>query len=146
MDTVRTDRTAAPGGILTLGALSDGVTNGTAAAAETARSAANALSPEAGGLVDLDPALFGRALVNAAAGAARNPLGVAAASLNCAVDLTRATLATTLRALGQNTPGPVSPAGVDRRFADPAWEENPGFFWLCQSYLVLRRLAEDLVA
>ena len=42
--------------------------------------------------------------------------------------------------------GPDPPDGVDRRFADPAWEDNPVFFWLCQSHLVFRRLAEDLVA
>src|ERR1019366_6729746 len=38
------------------------------------------------------------------------------------------------------------PDGADRRFADPAWEDNPAFFWLRQSYLIFRRLAEDLVA
>jgi polyhydroxyalkanoate synthase len=97
-------------------------------------------------LVDLDPALFGRALARAAAGAMRRPAAVAAAGINCAVDLTRATLATTSRALGQPTPGPLPPEGADRRFADPAWEDNPAFFWLCQSYLVFRRFAEDLVA
>jgi polyhydroxyalkanoate synthase subunit PhaC len=121
-------------------------TNETAASAEAARTAPSALSPEAGGLVDLDPALFGRALASAAIRAARNPTAMATAGINCAVDLTRATLATASRALGQPAPGPMPPDGADRRFADPAWEENPAFFWLCQSYLVLRRLAEDLVA
>ena len=126
--------------------MADSITNG-AAAAELARSAANALGgPEAGVLVDLDPALFGRAMANAAAAAARKPAVVAAAGFNCAVDLTRATLATASRALGQSAPGPMPPDGADRRFADPAWEDNPAFFWLCQSYLVFRRLAEDLVA
>ena len=97
-------------------------------------------------LVDLDPALFGRAMANAAAAAARKPAVVGAAGFNCAVDLTRATLATASRALGQSAPGPMPPDGADRRFADPAWEDNPAFFWLCQSYLVFRRPAEDLVA
>jgi polyhydroxyalkanoate synthase len=123
----------------------DSITNG-AAPAELARSAASALGPEAGVLVDLDPALFGRAMANAAAAAARRPAVVAAAGFNCAVDLTRATLATASRALGQSAPGPMPPDGADRRFADPAWEDNPAFFWLGQSYLVFRRLAEDLVA
>jgi polyhydroxyalkanoate synthase len=97
-------------------------------------------------LGDLDPALFGRALANAAAAAARKPVAVAEAGVNCALDLTRATLATASRAIGLSAPGPLPPDGADRRFADPAWEDNPAFFWLCQSYLVFRRLAEDLVA
>ena len=42
--------------------------------------------------------------------------------------------------------GSDPPDDLDRRFADPAWEDNPAFFWLCQSHLVFRRLAEDLVA
>jgi polyhydroxyalkanoate synthase len=117
-------------------------TNGTAASAE----ASSAKSPEASALVDLDPALFGRALASAAIRAVRNPMAMTRAGINCAVDLTRATLATASRALGQAAPGPMPPDGADRRFADPAWEENPAFFWLCQSYLVFRRLAEDLVA
>jgi polyhydroxyalkanoate synthase subunit PhaC len=34
----------------------------------------------------------------------------------------------------------------DRRFSDPAWEDNAAFFALRQSYLVFRRLSEDLLA
>jgi polyhydroxyalkanoate synthase subunit PhaC len=120
--------------------------DGTEAFAEAVRSAANALAPEAGALVDLDPALFGQAIARAAAGAARRPAAVAEAGFNCAVALTRATCSTASRALGHNAPGPLAPDDADRRFADPAWEENPTFFWLRQSYLILRRFAEDLVA
>jgi polyhydroxyalkanoate synthase subunit PhaC len=123
----------------------DSITNGRGLA-ELAHSAAGALAPDAGVLVDLDPVLFGRALANAAAAAARKPAAVAAAGVNCAVDLTRATLATASHAFGQSAPGPMSPDASDRRFADPAWQDNPAFFWLCQCYLVFRRLAEDLVA
>ena len=34
----------------------------------------------------------------------------------------------------------------DRRFADPAWDANPGYFALRQAYLAARRLGEDLLA
>ena len=145
LDTVRTDRTAAAGGGGANAALAESTTNATAASAEAARHAASALAPEVGAF-DLDPALFGRALARAAAGAARRPAAVAEAGFECAVALTRATLASASRALGQSVPGPLAPDGADRRFADPAWEENPAFFWLRQSYLILRRFAEDLVA
>jgi polyhydroxyalkanoate synthase len=116
------------------------------ASAEAARSAASALAPEAGAFADLDPALFGRALVRAAAGAARRPAAVAEAGISCAVALTHATFSTASRAVGQSASGPLPADGADRRFADPAWEENPAFFWLRQSYLIVRRFAEDLVA
>ena len=126
-------------------AVANSRTNGSAPA-EAAKPAASAVAPEAGALLDLDPALFGHALAKAAVGAARNPTAVAAAGISCAVDLTRATLASASRAFGQADAGPLPPDSADRRFSDPAWEANPAFFWLCQSYLVLRRLAEDLVA
>jgi polyhydroxyalkanoate synthase subunit PhaC len=143
---VTNNRAAGPGGRVAEGVVVNSITNGTAASAELARSAASALAPEADGLIDLDPALFGRALADAAAAAAQHPVAVAEAGISCAVDLTRAALATASRALGASTPGPLPPTGGDRRFADPAWEENPTFFWLCQSYLVFRRLAENIVA
>jgi polyhydroxyalkanoate synthase subunit PhaC len=146
LDTVGTDRIAAEGGKVAEAAVAESTRNGTAAAAEAARSAASALAPEAGALIDLDPALFGRALAKAAAGAARHPTAAAGAGIDCAVALTRATLATAWRALGQSAAGPLPADDADRRFADPAWEDNPAFFWLRQSYLVFRRLAEDLVA
>jgi len=143
---VTNDRTAAKGGNVAEGAVAMSITNGTAASAELARSAVSALAPEADAVIDLDPALFGRALADALAAAAQRPAAVAEAGINCVVDLTRATLATASRVLGQNTPGPLPPAGADRRFADPTWEDNPTFFWLWQSYLVFRRLAEDVIA
>ena len=123
----------------------DGVMRGPGLS-ELAHSAVGALGPEAGVLVDLDPALFGRALAHAAVAAAAKPAPSAAVGVKCAVGLSRATLAAASRLLGRGTPGPIPPDGVDRRFADPAWEDNPVFFWLCQSHLVFRRLAEDLVA
>jgi polyhydroxyalkanoate synthase subunit PhaC len=146
LDTVGTDRIAAEGDSVTEAAVAKSTTNGTAPSAEAASSAASALAPEAGALVDLDPALFGRALAKAAAGAARHPTAAAGAGIDCAVALTRATLATGWRALGQSAPGPLPADDADRRFADPAWEDNPAFFWLRQSYLIFRRLAEHLVA
>jgi len=107
--------------------------------------ALTALAPEAGAF-DLDPALFGRALAVAAVGVARHPAPAESAGLRCAVDLTRTSLAAASRATGHSVAGPVPPDAADRRFSDPAWEDNAAFFALRQSYLVLSRLAEDLLA
>jgi polyhydroxyalkanoate synthase len=115
------------------------------ASVEEPLAALTALAPEAGAL-DLDPALFGRALGAAAVSVARHPEPAARAGLRCALDLTRTSLAAAARAAGLSAPGPVPSDAGDRRFSDPAWEDNAGFFALRQSYLVLRRLAEDLVA
>jgi polyhydroxyalkanoate synthase subunit PhaC len=107
--------------------------------------ALTALAPEAGAL-DLDPALFGRALSAAAVSVARHPAPAARAGLRSALDLTRTSLAATSRAAGYRAAGPVPADAGDQRFSDPAWEDNACFFALRQSYLVLRRLADDLLA
>ena len=49
------------------------------------------------------------------------------------------------RSAGPEAPPPIA-AGPDRRFADPAWEENPGFFALRQAYLAAQNLADDVLA
>jgi polyhydroxyalkanoate synthase len=49
------------------------------------------------------------------------------------------------RWLGADTPPPVPVDARDKRFADPAWDHNPGFFALRQAYLAARRLAGDLL-
>jgi hypothetical protein len=74
------------------------VENGSESSVDGALAALTALGPEAGALVDLDPALFGRALAAAAAGVARHPGPAALAGLGCAVDLIRASLAAASRA------------------------------------------------
>jgi polyhydroxyalkanoate synthase subunit PhaC len=107
--------------------------------------ALTALAPEAGAF-DLDPALFGRALGKAAVSVARHPESTVRAGLRCALDLTRTSLAAASRAAGRSAAGPVTPDARDRRFSDPAWEDNAAFFALLQSYLVFRRLGEDLLA
>jgi polyhydroxyalkanoate synthase subunit PhaC len=116
----------------------------TAAALQDTLVALTALAPEAAAL-DLDPALFGRALGAAAVSVARHPESAARAGLRCALDLTRTSVAAASRAAGRSAAGPVPLDARDRRFSDPAWEDNAAFFALRQSYLVLRRLAEDLL-
>src|SRR3954447_6256272 len=40
----------------------------------------------------------------------------------------------------------VTPSKKDKRFADPAWTENPLYSRLCQAYLATSNTVEDLVA
>ena len=93
----------------------------------------------------VDPLALGEAGVQLVAGLARNPAGVMQAFGSYASGLAAATSAGVARALGTDAPGPVEPDRKDKRFNDPAWRENPGYFWLQQSYLLFGRLAQDLV-
>jgi polyhydroxyalkanoate synthase subunit PhaC len=107
--------------------------------------AGDAVGPEAQLLAAVDPLALGEASAQLVAGLALNPLGVVQAFGSYASGLAAATSASVARALGTDAPGPVEPAGKDKRFADPAWQENPAYFWLEQSYLLFGRLAQDLV-
>ena len=78
-------------------------------------------------------------------GAGKNPGALIEAATRYAGGIVEAAAATGARALGADTPGPISPAPKDRRFTDPAWTENPAFFMLLQGYLLWARLVNDLV-
>lgn len=94
---------------------------------------ADLLTPEVGLIADADPVLFGRALARGAMGAASNPWSTLRATTTFLSALAEAGRATAARALGRDVAGPVS-ADDDRRFADPTWQANPGFFALHQVY------------
>ena len=69
-------------------------------------------------LVGADPVSFLRSLAAAAAALAKNPGGTAAANARMALGLAAALRATAGRAIGRDTPGPVSPQKGDKRFKD----------------------------
>jgi polyhydroxyalkanoate synthase len=92
----------------------------------------------------VDPLGFTEAMAKAAAAAMKNPAGVMEAWSRYWSGLAEATSAAIDRSTGGETPGPVQPGRKDRRFRDPAWEDNPAFFGLLQSYLLATRLVEDL--
>ena len=108
--------------------------------------AAEALAPETGLIAQLDPADFGGSLLSVIARAARRPAEVAAAGLQFGTTLARIWPVATSRWLGSEVAPPVPFDARDRRFADPAWESNPGYFAMRQTYLAARRLSEDLLA
>jgi polyhydroxyalkanoate synthase len=112
---------------------------------EIADRAADALAPESGLVADADVAQFGKALSLAARGAAANPVTAAVLFSRLALDLFSIPPAAIVRLVGGKAETPVPVDSKDRRFADPAWTDNPVFFSVRQAYLAVRRLSHDLV-
>ena len=96
-------------------------------------------------LVGADPVSFLRSLAAAGVGLVKNPAGVAAANARLAIGVAAAVRATAQRTVGGQTSGPVSPATGDKRFADPAFADNPLYFLLAQQYLLAGQLVAELL-
>jgi polyhydroxyalkanoate synthase len=116
------------------------------AAWQAGADAADALAPETGLFARLDPADFGASVFSVLARAAARPAEVGAAWLRFGTALAGVGPVAAARWLGSEAAPPVPVDARDRRFADPAWEDNPGYFALRQSYLAAQRLGEDLLA
>ncbi|MDE0615785.1 MAG: alpha/beta fold hydrolase [bacterium] len=96
----------------------------------------------------LDPVYFARTLVNAGMKAAANPVGVGTALLKAAAGAMRvgaATMAKAAKTAGPEAPVPIQPRPKDHRWTSTAWQDNPYFFGLQQTYLLTRNLADDLI-
>jgi polyhydroxyalkanoate synthase len=93
----------------------------------------------------LDPLGFAEAWQRTAAAALGNPDGMAQAWGRYVAGLVEASAAAAERAHGIESAGPVQPGRRDRRFRDPAWEENPALFALLQGYLLSGRLVADVL-
>jgi polyhydroxyalkanoate synthase subunit PhaC len=106
---------------------------------------AAAESAEFAALESIDPLGFTEAWARTVSSLADNPEGVARAWSRYVSDLTTAMTAAAARATGAEAAGPVQPGRRDRRFRDPAWEENPALFGLLQAYLLSGRLSDDLL-
>jgi polyhydroxyalkanoate synthase subunit PhaC len=96
-------------------------------------------------LSSVDPLGFTSALGAVGKGLAEHPARAGEPLLRFAGDIALAAVATAARALGADVEGPAQPAPKDRRFADPAWQQNPVYYFLLQSYLLGSRLVKDLV-
>lgn len=104
-------------------------------------SAAETLAPEAGLFANPDPVLLGRALGTALMRAPLHPGRTFRATSKAWTGLMRAGMTTTSRALGAS----VEADDKDRRFADPAWNENFAYAGLRQLYEVAGQFVADLV-
>jgi polyhydroxyalkanoate synthase subunit PhaC len=92
-----------------------------------------------------DPVSFLRSLAAAAAALAKNPAATAAGNTRLAIGSLAAMRAAAERLVGIRSPGPVAPASGDKRFADPAFEDNPVYFLLAQQYLLANQLVTELL-
>jgi polyhydroxyalkanoate synthase subunit PhaC len=96
-------------------------------------------------LTGADPVAFVRSLLSAGGSLVKNPSGTAAANGRLAIGLAAAVRAAAGRAVGANPSGPAAPSRFDRRFSDPAFEENPLYFLLEQQYLLSSQLVDELL-
>ncbi|MDQ3945112.1 MAG: poly-beta-hydroxybutyrate polymerase, partial [Actinomycetota bacterium] len=102
------------------------------------------LAPE-GGLGVLDPVSFSKALSRFGNEVARRPVPTLRALSRLGAGLALTGVAAAGRAAGIKTPPALPSSGKDRRFTDPAWEQNAGYFTLHQSYRLMERFVDDLL-
>jgi len=112
---------------------------------DVADRAASVLAPESNLIADLDVVQFGRALGRTVVAAGTNPAAVVGAYARLVADLARIPPAALGRWFGISVEPPLAVNPKDRRFADPAWSDNPAFFAVRQAYLAMSRLSRDLV-
>ena len=115
------------------------------AAAEDALRATDALGPEGGLLAGLDASGFAGALEEVGAALQRSPYLVATPTSRYGGALVQAGWAVVGRSLGIPMPLPVDTDSGDRRFRDPAWQSDPRYVGLLQSYLAWGRYLHELV-
>ena len=107
--------------------------------------AISSLAPEAGLFADNDPALMGEALSAAARGVAQHPVAGASIAFQYGERLLGIGSAAASRLAGDAAEGPMPADPRDKRFTDPAWENNPAYWALRQAYLATRQYGLDLL-
>lgn len=93
----------------------------------------------------VDPVAFLRSLLGTLLRAATHPIGLAGAGANLTFGAVSAVPVVVGRAVGRDVDGPMQPAPKDRRFADPAWSQNPLFYAVLQAYLLQEQFVHDVV-
>ncbi len=94
-------------------------------------------------LAGLDPLFLAPALAQTTLALFDSPGRVLEAVSRYYTDVAQAQVVAGARAMGHDLPGPVVP-GPDRRFADPAWSDNPAFWLLRQQYEIFSRTVSAL--
>jgi polyhydroxyalkanoate synthase len=107
--------------------------------------AASALAPETDLFADQDVAEFNRSLTDAVRGALGHPMAASTAAALFTSRLAQIPGAALGRWFGAADPPPVELDPKDRRFADPAWRDNPAFYSLRLLYESVGRLTDELI-
>jgi polyhydroxyalkanoate synthase len=94
---------------------------------------------------EVDPGALLRELLVTAGMTLKNPAGIIAANARLLSGYAAAFWAAGERALGYDSPGPIAIARGDKRFSDPAYQENPAYFLLAQQYLLFSQLVNELL-
>ncbi|MFN3668273.1 MAG: PHA/PHB synthase family protein [Brevundimonas sp.] len=102
-----------------------------------------AASPQA---LPYDPTTLTRAMIDFNIGVMTRPAALFEAQAKNWQDWTALWRTMGARALGQEAAPVAAPARSDRRFADPAWSEEPVYDYLKQAYLLAARQLQDFVA
>ena len=97
------------------------------------------------GNAQFDPLNIGGAFFEMTTRLMRDPSKLIQAQMSLWQDYMRLWQATTHRMLGGDADSVVQPAGDDRRFKDPAWEEHELFDFIKQSYLLSARWMQNTV-
>ena len=94
----------------------------------------------------LDPLGWTTATATAFGHAVRNPAPMAVAGVRLMTGLATLPFAAAGKALAMPVAPPVAPNPKDRRFADPAWEENAYYFAVRQFYNLVCRYVDEVLA
>jgi polyhydroxyalkanoate synthase subunit PhaC len=107
-----------------------------------------AVAPEGSLFARLDPVSFTNSLLAVARRAAQNPYAASGAFWQFTLALARIGPEAAVHWAGGGHNGRVEGAALakDKRFADPAWQDNPAFFAIGQAYLAAAQLADGLLA
>jgi polyhydroxyalkanoate synthase len=107
--------------------------------------AAGALAPETDLFADPDVAEFGRALSETMRGVLGHPLAAAEATAMFAARVAQFPGAALAKWLGAGEPAPVRLDAKDRRYGDPAWQDNPAFYAVRLLHQAAADLTDDLI-
>jgi polyhydroxyalkanoate synthase len=99
----------------------------------------------ANGNLPFDPMNVGQAFLEMTARLMSDPAKLMQAQMSLWQDYMNLWQATTARMLGQDPVSVIEPGKDDRRFRDPAWEENHLFDFIKQSYLLSARWLQSTV-
>jgi polyhydroxyalkanoate synthase len=103
-----------------------------------------AVAPEGGLFARLDPVSFGSSILAVAWRAALHPYAASGAFWQYAASLARIGPEAVVHWAGRGRDEQTALA-KDKRFADPAWRDNPAFFAVGQAYFAAVQLADDLL-